>query len=135
MPKRTYVDTCLLIAAFKGEGELGRRALSVLDDPERSLVVSDAVRLEAMPKARYHKQQEEVAFYEAVFSQAENIAWDGTALQNALVIAESHGVAAMDAIHVAHATLAGVAEFVSAEKPTKPMFRVQTVGMHSIRDA
>ncbi len=135
MPKRTYIDTCLLIAAFKGEGELGRRALRVLDDPERRLVVSDAVRLEAMPKARFHKQQEEVEFYEAVFSQAENIAWDNTALQHAFVIAESHGVAAMDAIHVAHASAAGAEEFISAEKPTKPMFRVQTIAMRSIRDA
>lgn len=134
MPKRTYIDTCLLIAAFKGEGELGRRALSVLDDPERSLVVSDAVRLEAMPKARYFKQQEEINFYEAVFSQAENIAWDNAALHHALAIAESHGVAAMDAIHVAHAAAAGVAEFISAEKPTKPMFRVQAIALHSIRD-
>jgi hypothetical protein len=135
MPKRTYIDTCLLIAAFKGEGELGRRALSVLDDPDRWLVVSDAVRLEAMPKARYHKQQEEVEFYEAVFSQAEKVAWDSTALQHALDIAESHGIAAMDAIHVAHASMAGVAEFVSAEKPTRPMFRVRTIAMRSIRDA
>ncbi len=109
MPKRTYIDTCLLIAAFKGEGELGRRALGVLDDPDRLLVVSDAVRLEAMPKARYHKQRQEVEFYEAVFDQAENIAWNSTALQRAHVIAEAHGVAAMDAIHVAHAAVAGVA--------------------------
>lgn len=135
MPKRTYIDTCLLIAAFKGEGELGRRALSVLDDPERMLVVSDAVRLEAMPKARYHKQQDEVEFYEEVFRQAEKIAWDNTALQQAFVIAESHGVAAMDAIHVAHAWLAGAEEFISAERPTKPMFRVQTLAVRSIRDA
>jgi hypothetical protein len=135
MPKRTYIDTCLLIAAFRGEGELGRRALSVLDDPERTLVVSDAVRLEALPKARHHKQHEEVQFYEEVFSQAENIAWDNAALQQALVIAERHDVAAMDAIHVAHAAMSGVAEFISAEKPTKPMFRVRAIAMRSIRDS
>ncbi len=135
MTKRTYIDTCLLLAAFKGEEELGRRALSVLDDPERVLVVSDPVRLEALPKARYHKQQQEVEFYEAVFSQAENIAWNESALRQAHTIAERHGVAAMDAIHVAHALAAGVDEFVSAEKPTKPMFRVQTIAMRSIREA
>lgn len=135
MTKRTYIDTCLLMAAFKGEGELGQRALSVLDDPECALVVSDPVRLEALPKARYHKQQQEVEFYEAVFSQAENIAWNESALQQAYTIAESHGVAAMDAIHVAHALAAGVDEFVSAEKPSKPMFRVQTIAMRSIREA
>lgn len=133
MSKRTYIDTSLLIAAFKGEGELGRRALSVLDDPERALVVSDPVRLEALPKARYHKQQQEVEFYEAVFSQAENITWDESALRQAHTIAENHGVAAMDAIHLAHAIAAGVDEFVSAEKPTKPMFRIRSLAMRSIR--
>jgi predicted nucleic acid-binding protein len=135
MTKRTYVDTCLLMAAFKGEGELGYRAMSVLDDPERTLVVSDAVQLEALPKARYHKQQQEVDFYEAVFNQADNIRWDCDALKQAQVVAESHGVAAMDAIHVAHALAAGVDEFISAEKPTKPMFRVRSIALHSIREA
>ncbi len=48
--KRGYIDSCLLIAAFKGEGVLGQRVLEVLDDPERDLVVSDAVWLEVMLK-------------------------------------------------------------------------------------
>ncbi len=53
MPKRTYIDTCLLIAAFKGEGELGRRALSVLATtgvcPSRSVLMLTlyALRVEA----------------------------------------------------------------------------------------
>lgn len=133
--KRTYVDTSVLIAAFKGEGELARRARDVLDDPQQTLVVSDAVRLEALPKARYHKRQQEVEFFEAVFSQAEIIAWDASALQQAHTLAEKYGISAMDAIHVAHAVVAGVDEFVSAEKPTKPMFRVQSISMRSIREA
>jgi predicted nucleic acid-binding protein len=135
MPKRTYVDTSVLIAAFKGDDDLARRALAVLDDPDRTVVVSDAVRLEAMPKARYFKNATEIEFYESLFSQAENIAWNAGALQVALEIAEQHGIAAMDAIHVAHAELAGVAEIVTAEKSTKPMFRVKTIAMRSIRDA
>jgi hypothetical protein len=40
----------------------------------------------------------------------------------------------MDAIHVAHAVAAKVDEFVSAERPTKPMFRVQIIPISSIRD-
>ncbi len=133
MPKRTYIDTSVLIAAFKGRDELGRRALEVLDDPERTLVVSDAVRLESIPKARYNKQESEVAFYEAVFDKAINFSWDSTALQNAFAIAERYGIAAMDAIHVAFAIAAGVDEFVTAEKPSKPLFRVQTIPIHSIQ--
>jgi hypothetical protein len=135
MSKRTYIDSCVLIAAFKGEGELGWRAMLVLDDPGRSLVVSEAVRLEVFPKARYEKQQDEVAFYETVFSKAEIVPWNDRALHQAQIIAESYGIAAMDALHVAHAIAAGVDEFISAEKPTKPMFRVQSIPMRSIREA
>jgi len=134
MPRRTYIDTSVLIAAFKGKDELGRRALEVLDDPERALVVSDAVRLESLPKARYNKQDSEAAFYEAVFNKADNYPWDSTALQNAHPVAERHGIAAMDAIHVALAIAAGVDEFVTAEKPNKPVFRVQAISIHSIQE-
>ena len=52
-PERTYLDSCLLIAAFLGKGEVGRRAMEILDDPKRHFVVSDAVRLEVMPKPRH----------------------------------------------------------------------------------
>jgi len=60
---RYYLDTGVLLAAFKGEGDIGRRALEVLDDPEHCLVVSEAVRLELFPKAVFEKRQEELAFY------------------------------------------------------------------------
>ncbi|QUV83005.1 PIN domain-containing protein [Chloracidobacterium sp. D] len=135
MPKRTYIDTSVLMAAFTGQGETGQRALSVLDDPERTLVVSDAVRLEALPMAHYHRQPQEAAFYEAVFSRAENIAWNVSALEQAQNIAEAYGIAAMEAVHIAHAIAAEVDEFMSAGKPTKPMFRVTGICMRSIRDA
>jgi len=134
MTKRTYVDTCVLMAALKGkDAVVAARALEVLDDPDRSLVISEAVRLEALPKARFNKQVEESAFYEAVFEKAENLGWDSTALHNALDLAIANGIAAMDAIHVSHAIEAHVDEFVSAEGPTKPMFRVNTIPMRSLR--
>jgi len=34
------------------------------------------------------------------------------------------GLAGMDALHVAAAKDAGVTEFITVEKPTKPLFRV-----------
>ncbi len=133
MSKRTYVDACLLIADFKGKGELGRRAMDILDDPERVLIVSDAVWLEVLPKPRFHRQREEAAFYEAVFEQAEHRGWCVETLYHAHTLAETHGIAAMDAIHVAIALEAGAEEFVTAEKPTKPMFRVPSMPLRSIR--
>lgn len=133
MPKRTYIDANLLIAAFRGEGELGQRAIEILDDPDRALVTSDAVRLEVQPKPRYEKRQQEIDFYDAVLAQAEHLKWRTDTLYRAHDLAEKHGIAAMDAIHVATALDAGVDEFVTAEKPTKPMFRVAGLRMQSIR--
>jgi predicted nucleic acid-binding protein len=133
MPKRTYIDANLLIAAFRGEGPLGQRAIEILDDPDRTLVASDAVWLEVQPKPRYEKRQQEIDFYDTVLDQAEHLKWSIGTLYRAHDLAEKHGIAAMDAIHVATALDAGVDELVTAEKPTKPMFRVTELPISSIR--
>jgi len=133
MPKRTYIDANLLIAAFRGEGGLGQRAFEILDDPDRALVASDAVRLEVQPKPRYEKRQKEIEFYDEVMNQAEQVKWSIDTLYRAHDLAEKYGIAAMDAIHVAIALDAAVDEFVTAEKSTKPMFRVANLRMQSIR--
>ncbi len=132
--RRTYIDANLLIAAWRGEGEAGLEAIKVLDDPERELAVSDAVWLELMPKALYQRQDREREFYEAVFEQAIHQPWDTGVLYNAHDFARRYGIAAMDAIHVANAQALGVDEFISAEKPTKPMFRVREIAMRSLRE-
>lgn len=59
MIKRSYIDANLLIAAWKGDDEAGSAALAVLDDWERTLLVSDALWLEVMPKATYEKKHGE----------------------------------------------------------------------------
>lgn len=130
---RTYVDANLLIAAWHGQSEIALRALAILDDPERQLVVSDAVWLEIMPKAVYHREAQESAFYTDVFGQAEKRPWNVDVLYQAHELAQNFGLAAMDAIHVATAIDAGVDEFISGEKPTKPMFRIQDIVMRSLR--
>jgi predicted nucleic acid-binding protein len=132
---RTYIDANLLIAAWQGRDEAGIKAMTILDDPGRALVVSNAVWLEVMPKPLYQKEQEESAFYGAIFAQAECIPWQTDVLYQAHALAQRYGIAAMDAIHVATAIAAKVDEFVSAEKPTKPMFRVNEIPMRSLRMA
>lgn len=130
---RTYLDTGVLLAAFRGEPDLSARALEVLDDPERSLIVSDAVRLETLPKAHYHREMDEVQFLQEIFSVAENVSWNCDVLENAFELAKDHGIAAMDAIHVANAMAAGADELVTSEGDTKPMFRVQSIRVVSLR--
>jgi len=134
MAKRTYLDSGVLLAAFIRKDDVGRRAFEVLDDPQRELLVSDAVWLEVMPKAIHEKQNVEVQFYEAVFAQAQRLAWSISSLFQATEIASQYGIAAMDAIHVAHAVDAGAEELVTTEKTTKPMFRVQNIAVRSIQE-
>ena len=130
--RRSYVDANVFIAAWRGESDIALQALAILDDPTRSLVVSDALWLELMPKAVYHQAHEERAFYETVFANAEHIPWKTDTLYNAYDLAQRYGVAAMDAIHLATALASGVDEFVSGEKPGKPMFRVRELNVRSL---
>jgi hypothetical protein len=125
--RRTAIDANLLIAAWSGRGELFRKALSILEDPERELIVSDALWLEVMPKAIYHEQEAESAFYQAVFARAEFCPWSSGIVDRAKSLACAYGLAAVDAIHVATAIEAGADEFVSGEKSGKPMFRVKEI--------
>ncbi len=133
MTKRTYIDANLLIAAWHGKDDAGLDALAVLDDPDRTLLVSDALWLEVMPKTIYQKRQGEMAFYQSIFVRAEHCPWRLDVLQQAHGLAQRYGIAAMDSIHVATALAASADEFISAEKPTKPMFRVRDIPMISLR--
>lgn len=133
MIKKTYLDSSLLIAAWQGTNPVGARAVAVLDDPGRQLIVSDAVWLVVMPKPLYHKQQLESDFYQAIFDAAEVITWRVDSLRLARDLAKDYGIAAMDAIHVALAIAAEADELMSGERSEKPMFRVTKVTMTSIR--
>lgn len=130
--RRTGIDANLLIAAWSGQNRLAEAALTVLEDPQRLLIVSDALWLEVMPKAIYHRQQAEQAFYEAVFSSAWYQPWSTELVDSAKSLAQSYGIAAMDAIHIAIAVAAQADVFISGEKPGKPMFRVQEVNAESL---
>jgi hypothetical protein len=48
-------------------------------------------------------------------------------------LATRYGLSAIDAIHVSAALLGAADEFVTAEKPTKPFFRVREMPVISIR--
>lgn len=60
--KKTYVDSGVLINAFRGTTEVSIKATQVLDDPHREFASSPFVQLETLPKAIYNKQQEEGEF-------------------------------------------------------------------------
>lgn len=130
--KRTYIDAGVLIEAFRGTNPRAVRALRVLDDPDRKFVVSDYLRLEVLPKPTFHNKREEVEFMQAVFENAENVKTSSELTGCALAMASKYDMAPIDALHIGAAAVADVDEFVTMEKPTKPMCKVEEVNVVSI---
>lgn len=131
--KRTYIDANLLIEAFRGTSPGAEKALRVLDDPERRLVVSDYVRLEVLPKPTFLKRQEEVEFMETVLENAEAINTSPELTGLAIAMASKYDMTPIDALHIGAAAVADVDEFVTMEKPTKPICQVKEVNVISMR--
>ncbi len=131
----TFVDTSVLLALTRGESEAYEGALGVLDDPDRSFVSSEYVRLEALPNAVFFGRDDEVAILQAFFDGVSRwVSLSPELLERAFELACQYGLGAMDALHVAAAEDAD-AELVTAEKPTKPMLRVASPRVVSIRTA
>ena len=124
----TYVDARVLIAVVRGEALIANRALGMLEGAGRTFVASTFLRLELLPKALYHRNRSEAAFYRAFFSQV--TAWADPANQ-VIELAEhqaaQYGLNALDALHIAAATVLEVDEFVTTEGPQKPIHRVTDV--------
>jgi hypothetical protein len=130
--KRTYIDANLLIAAFQGDEDTSRRALGVLDDPGRTLVVSDYLRLEVLPKPTFHKRREEIEFMRSVLDQAENVPSSSELTGKSLDLAAKYDMTPIDALHIGAAAVAGVDELVTMEKPTKPICQVREIKVTSL---
>ena len=121
---RTFLDSGVLIAAFRSRNTVSTPALTLLDDPERVFVTTDYVRLEVLPKPLYFRRETEAELYEAFFAAAELVEVSQALVLAAFEEARHAGLAAMDALHVAAAKRASVDEFITVERPTKPVFRV-----------
>lgn len=133
--KLTFVDADVLISAAKGTEDFSSTALSILDDPERTFVSSDFVKLEVLPMVAFFGYVETLKVYEAFFANVSEWVPSSPELsRRAVEIACEYGLGAVDALHVAAAE-AAEAELVTAERPTKPMLRVASVKVTSIRDA
>jgi predicted nucleic acid-binding protein len=121
----TFIDAGVLIAAVRGNAEVARRAFEVLNDPQRSFASSEFVRLEVLPKAVFHKQGEEAAFYEAYFRGVDQwVEPDLAVVEGALALGIKNGLSALDALHGAAALLANASEMVTTEKSGKPLHRL-----------
>jgi predicted nucleic acid-binding protein len=122
----TFVDASVLIyAAVKPTAatiQRRMRALQVLGDPDRDFAASEYLKLEVLPLSVYFGRTKETSFYETFFAGVSTWVDPHGIISPALALASQYGLGAIDALHVVAAATVG-AEFVSAEKPTKPIYR------------
>lgn len=131
---RTFVDSGVLIEAFRGSSAIATSALAILNDTNREFVTSEFVRLEVLPKPTFQRRLIEVAFYNAFFATVAQSAPITKALVRlAMQRAERFGLSAVDALHIAAAETAGAAELITTERPTSPLSRVTSIRVVSIR--
>jgi predicted nucleic acid-binding protein len=126
-PKQlTFVDASVLINAIVGSDAARKmRALAVLGDPNREFVATRFLELEVMPIPLKFNKKKEAAFYERFFKGVTTWIDPVSIIQPAYDIACLHGLGAIDALHLAAAITVN-AEFVSAEKLTKPIYSAYT---------
>ncbi len=133
MSKISYIDSGVLINAFRGDSQVSLQALLILDEPDRQFASSPFVKLETLPKSIYQRQIAEQDFYQTFFDNVKH--WENdivSIVPQAQTIAGKYGIAGMDALHIAAALSIGAEEFITTEKRTKPMFRVTELQMISI---
>jgi predicted nucleic acid-binding protein len=124
MGTRTYTDACLILDALGTDRARAERARAILEDPARELIVGDYVKLETLPKMVYNKRLDQAAYTQALFDTAEYVHSNKAIVNHAEELAETYGLSAMDALHVASAIAGGADELVTFEKPEKPFFRI-----------
>lgn len=118
------------------QNDLTTAALTILSDDVRQLFSSQLTRLELLPKPRHERRPREVAFYEEQFKEVVFEPLSEALGNEAETLATRYGLAGPDALQIAAAIRQGVEEFVTSEKPGKPMFRVkefQVISLHSLK--
>jgi predicted nucleic acid-binding protein len=129
---RTFIDAGVLIAAARGQHALSLLALAALDDPDREFASSVFVQLEVLPKALFHRQEAETEFYQAFFAAVKHWAAPQKVCRIALELASESGLSAIDALHVAAASVVDAEELITTEGSTKPLHRTRRVKVISI---
>lgn len=119
----TYLDSNVLVQAATGANQhIQQRALAIITDPNRQFASSLFSRMEVIPLAIHFGRAKERLFYEVFFNRVQLWIDPANIYDEAYQLACQYALGAMDALHLAAASVVG-AEFVSAEKPTKPLYR------------
>jgi predicted nucleic acid-binding protein len=124
---RTFLDTGVLLAAYKGSPSVAGAALEILNHPNRIFLSSPFVRHEVSPKALYNRRQDEYRFYQSYFRRALFCDDLKSILNHAGKEAARSGISPMDSLHIAAAHLLRADEFVTTEKPGRSIYRTSLV--------
>ena len=109
-----------------GGGVDGDKTAALLKDPEREFVAATFLKLELLPQPTFHKREAELEFLAAYFERvAEWREADEHLVAAALKEAGAVPLTAVDAIHVAAAKALKCDEFITAEKPGKPLHKAR----------
>jgi hypothetical protein len=92
-----------------------------LADGDRIFGSSIFIKLEVLPKSVCYQQIIEEEFFQGVTHWMSDF---DTLTQSAYQLACTYGLSGLDALNVAAAILLEADEFITTEKPTKPMYRV-----------
>jgi hypothetical protein len=133
---RTFLDSGVLLTAWRGK-DFCEQALAVMEDESREFCTAQLVKLELLPKPAFFRQKLETEFYGTFFAQVKHEEPLSATLGNeAMALASAHGIAAADALNLCAALRLGAEEFITSEKPGKPMFSIsgiRVISLHSLR--
>lgn len=133
MALKTFLDSGVLLAAWRGGPSLQRQALSIMADEEREFLTAETVRLQLLPKPTFEKRRVEVEFYNEHFNSAAGIEPFSQPLGDAAFnLARKYGLSAGDALNLAAAIRQKAEEFITTESPGKPIFRVRELRVISL---
>ena len=119
----TVIDSSVLINTAVGPDAARRlRALTIIGDPRREFAATRFLQLEVLPMPTCYRKSKELRLYERFFQTVVTWLDEEPLIQPALALACRYGLGGMDALHLA-AAIQLKAEFISAERPTKPLYQ------------
>jgi predicted nucleic acid-binding protein len=120
------------MSAWRGNSLRSDLARQILADEGREFISSEAVKLELLPKPAHEKRHTETQFYRQYFALATSEPFSAELGHQAMALAKKHGLAAVDALHLAAAIRQGADEFITTEQTGRPVFRVAGIKVLSL---
>ncbi len=130
-----YLDSSVLISGSTENPLYAEKLLELLSETNRKFVASGWLRLEVLPKPTHNKQMYSVLFLETYFATCTlEISFSTELVQSAYDLACIYGLSGFDALHIASAIEAKASEFITVEKRTKPMYKIQELTVIHLLD-